>query len=111
MDELAKRFGDLAVQYGPQVVDAAKQAARVGAYSDLVISMVGFCIAAGLIFGGLALRKAAEDKDDEYRIIGVLILGLGALVSLVSLWIWIDPWTWTAIYHPEVWIAKKTLGL
>ena len=43
MDELAKRFADLAEKYGPNVADAAMAAARIEAYSCLMRGFI--CLA------------------------------------------------------------------
>lgn len=114
MDKVAELFSRLADQYGPSVIEAAKGAARVEAYSSLAGSVIGVLI--GIVFYkvGQHLRhiKCKDSFDDGpahglgYVLIFVSLIPFGA-----ALWAWIDPWTWVAISQPELWIAKKTLKL
>lgn len=114
MDELAKRFADLAQQYGPSVVNAALQAARVEVYSTLVGSVMwlGWGVLAFFI-GRYCWRKNVHDNTDiPFGRIGASVLFLAATACLATaVWTWVDPWTWTALNHPELWIAKKTLHI
>ena len=107
-DQLLQRYSVIADQFAPQVVDAAKQAATMEAYSCLASSFLCFLVAA--IAGYVAwLFKKTNDKD---WIPGVFIFGiLSLLISLPGFWAWIDPWTWAAMNHPELWIAKTSLHL
>lgn len=114
MDELAKRFGELAEKYGPNVVDAALQAARVEAYSKIVGSLAGItAMVIGLLIAWYLWNKELEDEHDEIplRIFG----GIAGIISAIGLVICVsnllDPWIWTAIQHPELWIAKKVFKL
>lgn len=117
MDELAKRFADLATQYGPPVGDAAMGAARVEAYSSLMAAGEGLLAAAGIAWiGRLLLRKAAlmDDEDDDRlfpMIFGYVCFALAGFVGIVWLWTFLDPWTWTQINHPELWLAKRAFKI
>lgn len=114
MDELAKRFADLADKYGPQVANAALSAARVEAYSTLVASLEEFVI--GAVFLLVAKKLAAfKTKDDFYQVFPYIGAGLCGIIGLLlvagGLWSVIDPWTWTALNHPELWLAKKAFKI
>lgn len=116
MDELAKRFADLAAQYGPAVADAAKAAARTGAFSSLVGSIIPALIAVVALWATRFLwLKAKSVKDDmEYPFVYVascVCACIGVGCALGAIWAWIDPWTWTTINHPELWIAKKAFHI
>ncbi len=114
MDKTAELFAKLADQYGPFVIEAAKGAARVEAYSCLVSSLVAAGIAYAMYRAGQHLRnKKCEDRTDDgiVHAFGYLILALTIIPASIALWAWVDPWTWTTISQPELWIAKKTLRL
>jgi MFS family permease len=112
MDELARRFADLAQQYGPGVIDAAKAAARTEALSCLASALLATVFAGGLILGARLLWRYGRREDEEIAIAGsVLIAVIALIILLIPAWSLIDPWTWTALYHPEVWIAHKTLKI
>lgn len=117
MDELAKRFSDLATIYGPNVVNAALDAVRVEAYSSLVGSFMWLGVSLVLLFfaNKFNVKWHEEDIDVDsslgYCLLTVAssIIALGCFVSFV--WTWIDPWTWTAINHPELWLAKRVFHI
>lgn len=113
MDELAKRFGELAEKYGPNVVDASLRAVAVGAYSTLMAGGLAILIGAvGIIIGIKLWKKVLNDRWDEIAFMPAgIMIGLGVLACLAGLWCFIDPWTWAAINHPELWIARKVLKI
>ncbi len=110
MDELAKRFADLAEKYGPTVVDAALQAARIEAYSTLAAGVLLLVIGVFLIWLGWKAWNQ-EWCMEEAVLLPIIVWLAAALLVLLGLWFWIDPWTWTALNHPELWIAKKAFHL
>ncbi len=113
MDELAKRFADLAEKYGPTVANAALNATRIEAYSCLVGGLLsaGFC--ALFIYGTrFFYLKIKNESWDELTWIPIVFLSIAAIVTGgIAIWSVIDPWTWVAINHPELWIAKKAFKL
>jgi hypothetical protein len=114
MDELAKRFSELAQQYAPNVVEAALQATRVEAHSTLVGSFMWFGWAMLCLFiGRYCWRKnVCDDLDMPFGRIGAGILFcVAAGFFAIAIWSWVDPWTWVALNHPELWIAKKALRI
>jgi hypothetical protein len=107
-DQLLQHYSEIADKFAPQVVDAAKAAATMEAYSCLAGSLLWFLVAG--IAGYAAYRFKKTDDDDWMP--AVIIFGvLSVLISLPGFWAWADPWTWTTIYHPELWIAKTSLHL
>lgn len=114
MDELAKRIAALADQYGPSVIDAAKEAARMQAYSSVQGHIIGLILCAALILlARWCWRKnVTDDTDIPFGRIGACILfGIGGIVGTVAITGLTDPWLWSTFKNPELWIAKKTLGL
>lgn len=113
MDELAKRFADLAEKYGPAVANAALSAARIEAYSCLVGGLLsaGFC---GLFIYGTRFfyLKIKNESWDEITWLPIVFLSIGATIAGgIAIWAVIDPWTWIAINSPELWIAKRAFKL
>lgn len=115
MDELAKRFADLADKYGHQAVEAARQAARTHGYSAIVESIMTLVISfAFFVVAQFLWHKASGNggwhNEPIYFISGLAFLSCG-ITFFGGMWNLINPWTWTAISHPDVWIAKRTIGL
>jgi hypothetical protein len=114
MDEIAKRFAELAEKYGPNVVEAARQAASIEGYSTLVGSLLWLLSAACLILSGRYLWNITckDEFDTSFVKLASGLILLAAFPCLLSgIWSIIDPWTWTAINHPDLWIAKRILKL
>lgn len=113
MDELAKKFAQLTDQYGPNVVEAARTAARTEAYSSLSSSIICVLFAVVMYLTGRYLYTAEfnEDAEDFARPAGFVIAALALLPASIALWCWIDPWTWTAIINPDAYIAYKVFKL
>lgn len=113
MDELAKRFADLATQYGPSVINAAKAAARMEAFSTLSASLMiaAFTVIFLLLARYLWNLETESGDDDIARAGAVACLVIAMIAGSFALWAWIDPWTWTALTHPEIWIAHKVLKI
>src|SRR3990167_10726873 len=88
MDELAKRFSDMADKYGPDVVQAALSAARVEGISRLVDGVILF-VAAVLFFlvalalwrkGGAVRASSSYSDEGEMWYGGAIFIGLIASV-------------------------------
>lgn len=118
MDELAKRFADLANQYGPSVANAALESVRVEVYSTLAASLLWMGVTGGI--GYLAWfiwRRRPVKKEDGFltdndtrlflSILACLMSSVACALFLCALWTWIDPWTWAALNHPELYLAKR----
>lgn len=113
MDELAKRFADLAEQYGPKVADAALAAARTEAYSCLAAAAMWLPVVVAMVWAGrwLWVRAGKDDWDECWVGMSISLWLIAGLAGMFIAWVFIDPWTWTTINHPELWIAKKTFHL
>lgn len=109
MDEIAKKMAELSTQYGPTVIDAARGAVRVEAYSQLVAGGICLVASAGLIAVlRYAWPKANEDNFGWVLCMCAAMLGLLFLLPL-GVWSFADPWTWTAITHPDLYLAKRVI--
>jgi ABC-type uncharacterized transport system permease subunit len=114
MDKVAELFAKLADQYGPSVIEAAKAAARIDGYSSLAGSVIGLVIAYAFFRLGSFFRthKCKDSFDDgPCHAFGYALILASLIPFGIALWAWLDPWTWTAITQPEVYIAKRVLKL
>jgi hypothetical protein len=115
MDELAKRFAELADKYGQNVVDAAMASARTEGLSQLTAGALCLCITAVLVKFARWVWSRGEGADmcdrDVIRLLSVVIGMLALIPACVGVWAFIDPWTWTAISNPELWLAKRAFHL
>lgn len=110
MDELAKRFADLAAKYGPSVADAAKAAAQTNAYSCLMAGTLAIAIGGFLVWVGLWVHRQ-EDWEEEWVLASIAAWIVGGIAIWAGAWQWLDPWTWTSISHPELWLAKQAFHI
>lgn len=120
---LTNRLGELAVQYGPEVVDAALNVARVSAAKPLVAGF-GILVLA-TILGVTGIRLFQTGRKDNllanekagYSNVGEARMAFGgacAVAGVVSLIIsgtlLLNIWNWVGIFAPELWIAHRVLG-
>lgn len=116
MDKLAEQFAQIANHFAPQVIDAAKTAVQINIYSELMTGVIWIILAAGTGAIAWKLRQQAIKTDSSIdheflTIMSVCTAGFALLLLVPLVWVLIDPWTWTGIYHPEYVIAKRALGL
>lgn len=114
MDELAKKFTELADKYGPAVIGATQDAVRVEALSTLVFNVFG--IAAACALSLIAWRRIRKSEDYVYSYeflycFAYALMFVAAIITFFLVFSIIDPCTWVAIYKPELWIAKKVFHL
>lgn len=113
IDLLAGKIVELADALAQPAATAALEAARMEAFSALAggAQAIGFAVLLG--FATRWLWRI--DGDDELLFLpklGGALLGAAAIICLsVGLWAVIDPRTWVTIQHPELWLAKRMLGL
>jgi hypothetical protein len=58
-----------------------------------------------------AAYRFKKTDDDDWMPAVIIFSIISLLTFMPGMWAWIDPWTWTTINHPELWIAKKSLNL
>ena len=116
MDELAKKFAELSAKYGPDVVRASLEAARIEGYSMVVAGVMMLLVGViTLVLGILVLRQICSDYGTKDN--GLLFLCAGALMIValiftpIGSWYLVDPWTWAAVNHPEAYLAKKVFKI
>ena len=113
VDVLVSKVTELLDKATGPGMEAAVEAARVAAYSALSGGAVSLVVAVGAVYG---VRKLWAVEEDQYDFpiakIGAVVLCVVAFIcGWVAVWSVADPWTWATISHPELWLAKKALGL
>lgn len=89
-------------------IEAAKQAARMEAFSSLAAGTMWLAAAAGGVF---LFRYIMRSKHEDKVFGAGLVLVLSVIAGLIGTWCFIDPRVYTTISHPEWWIAAKLLKL
>ena len=110
MDELAKQFSQVAEQYAPQVINASLMAAQISALSAMAGGLIAFVIAGTLWRVGKFVWQKG-DKDDILYVPACLAYGSAGIAFCIGVWSFVDPWVWIALTRPEIYIAKRALGL
>jgi hypothetical protein len=101
------------------VINAALEAARIEAISTLVVGVWCLLLATMITLGALKFGKVLyrkphnyDDKwDDAWIAVPVFGMLMAGILFLFGAWALLDPWTWTALNHPDLYIAKKVLKL
>src|SRR5690349_20065957 len=111
IDKLTDKLTEIAATLQGPGLEAARQAARIEPYSSLMGGALCAAIAAAIALGIRWMWKS-DAVDEELRIV---LSGFGgialAFLIPIALWTFVDPWVWTTIASPELWLAKKTLKL
>lgn len=118
MEEITKRLADAAANLGPQAWSVALRAATVEGYASLESG--GICLAVGvaLLYAAWRVWRWAKRNEDEIYgthdgayIASLFLIAVGATLTIIGASTLLDPWTWTAIYHPDIYIAHKLMKL
>lgn len=120
MDKLAEKIAELSDKYGSHTIEAMRGAARVEAYSSLVgggaLLVLGLALLSAALYTYFLVGKKLADenyRDDGagyyLTCIGLVLLSAGPLLG--GTWNLINPWIYATISNPDLWIAKKVLGL
>jgi len=119
--DLLDKLDNLAMQYTPEVMDAALGAVSMSAISELMTT-VAMLLVAGIIaaasrwFWKFAIRKEEECERcndwDGARAVGTTCsIFVISILSVVSIFRLVDVWVWTAIFNPKLALAHQILGL
>lgn len=116
IDLLAGKIAELADKLAGPGAEAALAAARVSAMSALSGGVIALVIAGASVWGARLLWNAGgTDAYEERYVVAKVVAGLlvvaAIIAGLVGVWAFADPWTWTALNNPELWIAKRLLRL
>jgi hypothetical protein len=117
-EKLTEKMAELAVQYGPDVVNAGLEVARFTAIGNL-IGGLGWAVFTGvLVKTGLHWAKKAKqwnDEEGDNPVVFAYGMGAGCAVigaipaGLSALWPIFTVWNWVGIFEPKLWIAHRIL--
>lgn len=119
LDEAAAKaidkITDLASALQGPGFEAAKSAVTVEATSTLVSGIVSAAIALACAYCTRWAYRKARDAEFDSELGFFVVAFISGLIGVFSgaraIWVFVDPWTWAAINHPELWLAKRALGL
>ncbi len=114
MDKLAEKMAELAEKFGPDVINAVRGATKMEAISTLAGSFIALAFAIAFTKAGLFLwnKNVQDDMDNSMvKFFAGLLLATATIPAAFAVWAWLDPWTWTAIFNPDLYIAKKIFKL
>lgn len=110
----AGKVEELAGQYGPQVVDATLDAARVSAGSQLLAGIVVLILATT----ALAWARRQEAKawkhgtaNDEDGIFVFVLRAIAVALLIVTAVLLGNLWHWVGVFRPDIWLARSVMGL
>ena len=119
--EILDKIEAIATNYAPDVSQAAIEAVRITAISELVFSLVGaVMVVLCFVLSKKLINFCVRKKEDEgyyseweigYTLLygtGVFGCGFGGLITVFSL---LDTWMWITIFNPELGLAHKLSGL
>lgn len=128
VEAFAVKLGQLSTEYGPEVGDAALWVARIDAGSGLFYGLIIFCMSIFLWFwvrpplisknremNSLRIKENHRYScpvEDMCYAFGYFIIpffsGAFFILSIVML---SNIWRYVGIIEPQLWIAKRVLGL
>ena len=118
IDKLTDKLAEIASAMQGPGLEAAKGAAAAEAMSVLAGGVLSGVVAVGCAYvmrWSWRRLRATGDHEDGAQICYVLVTGvsalLGAILGCRAVWAFADPWTWITISQPELWLAKRALGL
>lgn len=118
IDKLTDKLAEIASAMQGPGLEAAKGAAAAEAMSILAggalcgLAAVGFAYVMRWSWRRL---QATGDYEEGAQLYYVLLTGGSALLVAIlgsrAVWAFADPWTWITLTQPELWLAKRALGL
>lgn len=113
VEKLSNMLSDVAVQYGPEVVDAALTVVRITGANKIFVGLILLTLPFLFFYNLKELWKWAgkHDKDSESGSY-VLILMIGVVCSIFTAMSFItltNLWSWVAIIEPKLWVAHEIL--
>ncbi len=115
LEAFAIKLGALSTEYGPEVVDAGLCVALIDALS--IVGSTVVILLAGIVLAlntkrSMAWSKRVEPEWDSPAAAWGHIVGVCSIILLsIGVIRLFNPWPWVGIIEPQLWIAKRILGL
>lgn len=115
MDELQAKVLDLITQIenvSPDIAQAMLAAVQVDATRTLIFASIIMAIGFLFFVPGLILFVvgAKDDYDGDLMSLGFFVGMVGLVTSIVAGLTLVNPWLWTKLHDPEIYIAKLALA-
>lgn len=119
VDQLSAKLSALAVQYGPDVVDAGLAVARLDAAQSLlwtaamIVVVLSIRHIARSLHAEIKTHNDAGDTKEAKRSKDAWVIALCIQFPL-SIWVVVrllNIWTWTGLVDPKLYIAARILGM
>lgn len=106
------KMAELTKQYGPDVMNAALQMARIDAIQNLVWALCSLAFGGFCVWACTKIHRHNHGRTYNPWEVPMVVLGLGGLLLLIigAMGV-IDVWVWVGIFEPKLWLAKRVLGL
>jgi len=116
IDLLAGKIVELADKLSGPGAEAVIAGARISAMSTLSSGVIALVVAGGAVWLARKLFAAGGERSnsDDYighKIGGGFLVLVAFIAALIGVWAFADPWTWTALNNPELWVAKRLMRL
>ena len=118
MDNLETKAVELLTkleQLAPEAMDTMIEVLRITAVSNIVMAVIGILASIFIISKMRDIFKIYEEipsKYDAFVDIGLAIGGGTAVILMViGAFTLFNPWTYIALYNPELVLARQMLGL
>lgn len=113
IEELSIKLEEIIIDKAPEAWNATLTVVQIDGFRE-ILSGIFILILSGLSFwiGLKFLRKVNFFKDDDdsgFGFSGVIAWIISAILLIISTVELLSIWTWTAIFNPELVIAKKIL--
>lgn len=120
--ELSGKLEQIMQAKAPAAWETALAVVRIDAAGKIVVGIIAVSLAFFLIrqairwfvnYGEITREKGERYRNDEefkYMIGGIISGGLGGIATKVGFFSLVAPWTWVALFRPELVIAKQILG-
>ena len=121
--DILDRLDSLTSSYAPEVMESAVQATMISGVNDIFNGLIGLLCAYGVWFSTKKLVMFFVDRKKKdgyfsdwewevgYTLAYVVGLSVCVIVAIGTIWSLFDIWNWVAIFHPELALAHKILGL
>jgi hypothetical protein len=117
-EKLTEKMAELAVQYGPDVVNAGLSVAQYQATQQLIYGTLMCTASLGVMYAAYWLlgyckrlneEKGQHEPREIFSVVSGLYFGLGLVLMAWGGVKLFNIWNWVGIFEPKLWIAHRIL--